>query len=655
MPFEQRLRQGLSELGLGHAFSPQKRLFISFYRRKEDHRARGMPLALLGTSYAQLAEENIAILGVGTEQRPCGVLVMFGISISGIKNSQKHIDVTSNNIANTNSYGFKKSRAEFADVYANSVYTNSRVTTGMGVQNTVVSQQFAQGALSGDTGNPLDMAIQGNGFFVLSGPNGDQSHTYTRNGAFQVDNEGYIVTATGDYLQGWDVDDQGRTASLDLNATHNIQIPSDTGAPKQSNNISIGVNVPADSDEVDSLQFGQDPWTAQADGTGATDWTSAWLKTDEAVDIDPDNPETYTLKYGVPRDEDGNAVDSPADAAFMQYYVDFDPSDSSTYTNSTSQTVHDSLGGAHTLTYYFLNLGAKGPEGNDANTSVWAVIPYLDGAPVDVAQVPEQQGTVISVPSSASGPCAGANFFGFRIEFDSSGEMVGDSTIPSHIEFVNGTTQGTAADLRAHLFGGALVDNPDPTQPPTPTGTGTLDVADTTFTDEDVRGDNTMANGTLHTAMGTGINPDQILALDMHATQYGSSNFDVSQSPTDDGYATGVLTSISVDENGVIVAEYTNGSIYNIAKVAMADFVNQQGLTKIGDTQWRESLSSGPAIASEANSGSTGSIKGSNLELSNVDLTTELVELITAQRNYQANAQSLQTQNTVMDSILNIR
>ena len=581
---------------------------------------------------------------------------MFGISISGIKNSQKHIDVTSNNIANTNSYGFKKSRAEFADVYANSVYTNSRVTTGMGVQNTVVSQQFAQGALSGDTGNPLDMAIQGNGFFVLSGPNGDQSHTYTRNGAFQVDNEGYIVTATGDYLQGWDVDDQGRTASLDLNATHNIQIPSDTGAPKQSNNISIGVNVPADSDEVDSLQFGQDPWTAQADGTGATDWTSAWLKTDEAVDINPDNPETYTLKYGVPRGEDGNAVDSPADAAFMQYYVDFDPSDSSTYTNSTSQTVHDSLGGAHTLTYYFLNLGAKGPEGNDANTSVWAVIPYLDGAPVDVAQVPEQQGTVISVPSSASGPCAGANFFGFRIEFDSSGEMVGDSTIPTSIEFVNGTTQGVGTtDLRAHLFGGSLVDNPDPTQPPTPTGTGTLKVADSTFTDEDVRGDNTMANGTLHTAMGTGINPNQILSLDMHATQYGSSNFDVSQSPTDDGYATGVLTSISVDENGVIVAEYTNGSIYNIAKVAMADFVNQQGLTKIGDTQWRESLSSGPAIASEANSGSTGSIKGSNLELSNVDLTTELVELITAQRNYQANAQSLQTQNTVMDSILNIR
>lgn len=568
---------------------------------------------------------------------------MFGISVSGIKNSQKHIDVTSNNIANSNSYGFKKSRAEFADVYANSVYTNSRVTAGMGVQNTVVSQQFAQGPLSGDTGNPLDMAIQGNGFFVLSGPNGDLSHTYTRNGAFQVNDEGYIVTATGDFLQGWDVDDQGRTASLDLNATHNIQIPSDTGAPKQSNNISIGVNVPADSDEVatiDSSRLTNDPWTAKdADGTGATPWNSTWLQTDPNTPIDPDDPSTFTLKYGVPRSADGVAVDSPDNAAFMQYYVNFDPNDSSTYTNSTSQTVHDSLGGAHTLTYYFLNMGPKGPTGEDANTSVWTVIPYLDGAPVDIAQVAGQQGTVISVPSGSNSPCAGANFFGFRMEFTSAGELVGNQTIPGAIEFLNGETQNSERDLRAHLFDGVTA----------------LAAGDPTFTDEDVRGDNTLANGTLHTAMGTGIDPDQILSLAMSATQYGSSNFNVSESPTDDGYSTGILTAISVDENGVIMAEYSNGSVENIAKVALADFVNQQGLTKIGDTQWRESLYSGPAVAKEANSGSAGSIKGSNLELSNVDLTSELVELITAQRNYQANAQSLQTQNTVMDSILNIR
>ena len=112
---------------------------------------------------------------------------------------------------------------------------------------------------------------------------------------------------------------------------------------------------------------------------------------------------------------------------------------------------------------------------------------------------------------------------------------------------------------------------------------------------------------------------------------------------------------MSVDENGVIQCEYSNGRLLQIGKVAMADFANTQGLSKIGDTQWKQSISSGEAIAKEANTGSAGSIKGSNLELSNVDLTSELVELITAQRNYQANAQSLQTNNTVMDSILNIR
>ncbi len=563
---------------------------------------------------------------------------MFGISVSGIKNSQKHIDVTSNNIANSNSYGFKKSRAEFADVYANSVYTNSRVTAGMGVQNTVVSQQFAQGALSGDTGNPLDMAIQGNGFFVLSGPNGDLSHTYTRNGAFQVNDEGYIVTATGDFLQGWDVDDQGRTASLDLNATHNIQIPSDTGAPQQSNNISIGVNVPADSEQVsypeDAGRF-TDPW-----GVANVNW--------------PDDPDgNPTLEYGVIRNTNGGVTTEDAgDAAYIQYFTDFNPNDSSTYTNSTSQTVHDSLGGAHTLTYYFLNMGPKGATGDDANTTVWTVIPYLDGAPVDVARAEGELSTVVTVPPNSNSPCAGANFFGFRMEFDSSGELVGTNgsrqTIPGHIEFLNGATQNDrTANLRLDLFGDASAN------PPIVGGITTH--TDETFNDSDVRGDNTLANGTLHTAMGTGINPDQILSLAMSATQYGSSNFNVSESPTDDGYSTGILTAISVDENGVIMAEYSNGSVENIAKVALADFVNQQGLTKIGDTQWRESLYSGPAVAKEANSGSAGSIKGSNLELSNVDLTSELVELITAQRNYQANAQSLQTQNTVMDSILNIR
>ena len=551
---------------------------------------------------------------------------MFGISVSGIKNSQKHIDVTSNNISNTNSYGFKKSRAEFADVYANSVFTNSKTNSGMGVQNTVVSQQFVQGALSGDTGNPLDMAIQGNGFFVLEGP-GSDAQTFTRNGAFQINKEGFVVTAMGDYLQGWDVNPDGTTTSLDLSNTHNIRLPADTGAPQMSTNISIGVNLPADKENIKpNLPTPNDPWT-----------NAAWAQV-------PAKPE-----FGITRNPETGAVDP--DGKLVQYFTDFDPKNASTYTASTSQTIHDSLGRAHTLTYYMLKMG---PESKDSNNNVWTVIPFVDGTPVDIATqgdgATKEYPTAITVPGSSKSSVAGANFFGFRCTFLPNGEM--KNTIPGKLELVNpndtNPTAAVANSVRETLFGkpGGAVG-----------GTG-QNVFDNTFEQAGANGKKPIYgghDGSLHGSMGQGIDPLQKLNIQFSASQYGSSNFSVSQAPTNDGYATGILIGMSVDENGIIQCEYSNGQVKNIAKVAMADFANQQGLTKIGDTQWKQSNASGEAIAKEANSGSAGSIKGSNLELSNVDLTNELVELITAQRNYQANAQSLQTQNTVMDIIPNIR
>ena len=545
---------------------------------------------------------------------------MFGISVSGIKNSQKHIDVTSNNIANTNSYGFKKSRAEFADVYANSIYSNSKTASGMGVVNTVVSQQFTQGSLSGDTGNPLDMAIQGNGFFVLKGNDSD-SLSFTRNGAFQLDKEGYIVTATGDYLQGWDVNSDGTATSLDLNGTKKLQLPSDTGAPQMSTNIGIGVNLPGDKKAVEFSDFTQatDPWK-KAEATAAEQ------------------------QYGIVRKTDGTIDKAGAltKDTFQQFVFNFDPNDSSTYHASTSQTVHDSLGGAHTLTYYMIKTG---PESEKAsNNSSWVVLPFIDGKPVDVAIQGEENPVVVTANGSSSR--AGSNFFGFQVNFKPNGEP--SSTIPSKIELVIPEPDGSiseAKSLRAKLFGttGDIAD-------------GTLKIQDRTFeTNGNDKAYWNGLNGSLHTALGQGVDPEQLLNIKFNATQYGSSNFQVTGAPTNDGYATGILTGMSVDENGVIQCEYSNGRLLQIGKVAMADFANTQGLSKIGDTQWKQSISSGEAIAKEANTGSAGSIKGSNLELSNVDLTSELVELITAQRNYQANAQSLQTNNTVMDSILNIR
>lgn len=509
---------------------------------------------------------------------------MFGISLSGIKNSQKYLDVTSNNIANANTIGFKRSRAEFADVYTNSVFQNNKTVVGMGSQNTTVSQQFVQGNLSGDTGNNLDMAIQGNGFFVLSNENNpaDGTHfvsdrTYTRAGAFQVNKEGFIVTAQGDFLQGWDVNDRGDAAALDISSTHSIKIPEDTGAPQMSTEIGIGVNLPAGAPSVKPpINLGNQR-----------------------------NPVMQNLNAGVRP----NRIETWRSA--------FDPKDSSTYTCSTSQTIHDSLGGAHTLTYYMMKSDPS--NGNPNNTQTWNVVVYVDGKPVDVAVANNQNPIRLDITDQNSS-IAGTSLYGFQMTFGPNGEM--QRIVPSALFVSN---NGVYESPRQN----------DPNGTPGNAYPG--------------------HNFGLHSALGGGVADDQDIHIGFDATQYGSSSFTVNKSPTNDGYSTGLLTNVAVNEDGIIQAEYSNGRYVNIAKVAMADFANQQGLTKVGDTQWKQSISSGEATPKEPNRGGAGSIKGANLEESNVDLTAQLVDLIVAQRNYQANSQALQTQNTAMDSIMNIR
>jgi flagellar hook protein FlgE len=475
---------------------------------------------------------------------------MFGIPLSGLNASQKYLDVTSNNISNANTYGFKKSRAEFADIYSNNVFTSTKTSTGMGTITSTVAQQFAQGSLTGDTGNNLDMAIEGNGFFVLA-PSANattdvstESRTYTRNGAFEIDSDGYVVTSSGDYLQFYDINDDDEATNLTINSTHALQIPSTTGEPKASTKLTIGVNLPANEDALDITQF--------------------------------------------------------------------DPTDSTTYNCATSQTIHDSMGGAHTLTYYFIKNDDLSPD-SSGNTT-WNVITMVDGTDtsnlVDIfdSNTGALSASTFTVDNGASS-LDGETIYGATLVFNTSGQLQDDLSVPAGGAFYLANTSS---------------DHP------------------TTI--------HSLAN-----AMGGGVDETQDVSVTLSATQYGSSSFTVSTTPTDDGYSTGLLTNISVNDDGVLLATYSNGREVHLAKVAMANFINPQGLTKIGDTQWQESIDSGEATAIEANVGVAGSIKGANLEQSNVDLTASLVDLIVAQRTYQANCQALQTQNTMMDSIMSVR
>jgi len=137
------------------------------------------------------------------------------------------------------------------------------------------------------------------------------------------------------------------------------------------------------------------------------------------------------------------------------------------------------------------------------------------------------------------------------------------------------------------------------------------------------------------------------------ATQFGD-NFGVN-SLSQDGFTTGRLTGVSVDGEGVVFARFTNGQSTSLGKLALANFINPQGLQQLGDTAWGESFQSGDALLGEAGTASFGNIQSGALESSNVDLTAQLVQMITAQRNFQANAQMISTADTVTQTVINIR
>jgi flagellar hook protein FlgE len=136
-------------------------------------------------------------------------------------------------------------------------------------------------------------------------------------------------------------------------------------------------------------------------------------------------------------------------------------------------------------------------------------------------------------------------------------------------------------------------------------------------------------------------------------SQYGAS-FAVS-SNSQNGYTTGQLSGFSIGSDGVIQGRYSNGQTRDQAQIALANFINPQGLVALSGNQWAESSASGQPLVGAPSTGSYGSLQSSALESSNVDITTELVNMITAQRVYQANAETIKTEDQVQQTLMNLR
>ena len=401
----------------------------------------------------------------------------FNIALTGLDAANQDLSVTSNNLANAATVGFKGSRTEFADLFAATQQGVSATAVGNGVAVSEVAQQFAQGNIN-TTGNNLDLAISGNGFFTLS-DNGALS--YTRNGQFQLDANGRVVNAQGLQLQVYPPLANG---GFNTGGLSNLSLNTNQSAPQATTTAALTANLPA------------------------------------------------------------NAT-APANA--------FNPTDPTSYNNTTSLTVYDSLGAAHTATLYFI----KGATAND-----WTTQLYVDG-------------TAVGTPQA--------------LDYSNTGALVTPAN--GQVAFPAYTPATGAANM-----------------------TMTFNFSQT--------------------------------------TQYGD-NFGVT-AVQQDGFTTGKLTGISIDSTGVVQARFTNGRSVNLGQVALANFANPQGLQQLGNESWSATNASGAPVVGVASNSGFGNIESGSLEQSNVDTTAALVDMITAQRDFQANAQMIQTQNQVTQTIINI-
>ena len=408
----------------------------------------------------------------------------FNSALSGLNAASQDLDVIGNNVANSGTVGFKQSQIDFADVYANSLASNVSLEVGTGTRVAQVAQQFTQGTIT-TTSNPLDVAINGDGFYRLDN-NG--TITYSRNGQFQVDKNGYIINSNGNRLMGYGATAAGKITS---GAVSDLQINTANMPPKATSTVGNGLNLNS----------------------------------------------TSTV---------------PANA--------FNINDPTSYNNSTSVTVYDSLGNAHTLqTYYALT----------STSNTWNVYASLDGTPVGYT------------PPAAAVPVT-------TLAFNSSGALSTGSPVTLSLPLTNGAATPQSVQLNY-----------------------------------------------------TG------------STQYGAS-FSVN-ALSQDGYTTGQLSNFSIGKDGTITGNYTNTQTAVLGQVVLANFTDPNGLQPLGSNEWAVTAASGPELVGAPGSSSLGVLQSSAVENSNVDLTNQLVNMITAQRDYQANAQTIKTEDAITQTLINLR
>jgi len=505
----------------------------------------------------------------------------FQQGLSGLNGAAKALDVIGNNIANASTVGFKGSTTQFADVYANALNGAGGISAGIGVKVAAIAQQFNQGNIEA-SGNPLDIAINGAGFFRMEQAGVVQ---YSRNGQFSLDKQGFIVNAQGAKLTGYGLGPNGQLAA---GAPVPIQIDTSDQPPKITENI------------------------------------YAQIQLDSRIEPPANKP--------------------------------FNPEDPTTYNKQSPMSVYDSLGNPHTLSLYYVKTEA-------GSWDVYTSMNGTDNTTLEAAGVTLTDGGVLGARDTWNSADAAGKAGAIAGYATTAAEAVRVAAVAANPAM----TADDQAKIAAAASAAAAIPGATPEQvnaailkalnlPAKPLGTlkfdtyGALNMA----TSGTAPGFNGKFGLELPVVPSTGADLTIPVTFDFaKSTQFGGPTSE--KRLEQDGFKPGALQRFTTGADGVIIGQYSNGQTKALGQVVLANFTNPNGLEPLGNNAWAESSQSGTALIGTAGTGGMGVMQSSAVESSSVDLTAELVNMITAQRVYQANAQTIKTQDSVLQTLVNLR
>ena len=641
----------------------------------------------------------------------------FQQGLAGLHVAAKSLEVIGNNIANTSVAGFKASVVQFGDLYAQSLTgaSGAGVQVGLGSLIQSVSQQFSQGNIT-NTNNPMDIAIQGPGFFRLD-DNG--VITFSRNGQFHIEKDGSLTNASGDKVTGYSA---SSTGNINQTAPAVILIPPSPITPNTTTTMKLDVNLNSAAKMVDPAVFdAANPatYTNSTSGTvfdsiggqhtvtmyflkeGSTNSTVAEAPTSTSItagDIIINGLPVGVVTAGGNAVRQGNAIAAAINASSIPGVTAVANYEGKVSVRSTMNPLHIQLNGTATPTSTGLN-GASSTDKTYTVDGKWTTFVTVDGALTSTAS----NGNVAAAPTSyatsitagdiiinglpVGGVTAGATLVaqgsaiaaainlaaisGVTATSDAAGKVTVTSTSnPLHIQLT-----GTATAALTGLVGSSLTSVEGNYRSGSSTGvtftnpSGTANSFGNGQIDFDPAGKITGLTSATPislsvdlTAIGLAQNPivsnsattPLNFTLDLEDATAFANPFSVSRL-VQDGYSSGRLANFAIGDDGIITGHYSNGQTKALGQIVLANFDNVNGLTSDGANQWSETFASGAAIINNPGTGSVGNLQSAALEDSNVDLTSMLVEMITNQRIYQANAQTIKTQDQILQTMVNLR